>query len=272
MRGASKCFSDLASDGHLCYNESLAGNGSVLAHPLFERWNALRRRLDEAARRAGRAPEAVEVAAVVKHAALEDVRTLRAAGSARWFGESRIQDAAKRRLELKGPNDGWRFIGHLQTNKAKAALELFEYVDSLDSLDLAEALQRRLEGTDRKLGVLVQVKLTARETQSGVPLDGAAAFVERLKALPNLKASGLMGIAPQGEDARAAFRRLKGAYDSIFPGPAGPAGPWLSMGMSGDCELAVEEGSTLVRVGTDLFKPQLIYRERLDRTDKGGSE
>ena len=116
------------------------------------------------------------------------------------------------------------------------------------------------------------MKLTDRETQSGVSLDGAAAFVERLRGLPNLEASGLMGIAPQSEDARAAFRRLKAVYDAIFPGPSGPAGPWLSMGMSGDCELAVEEGSTLVRIGSDLFKPQQIYRDRLDRTDKGGSE
>ena len=257
---ASKSFSKFAYDGRVCYNGLLVAKGPILTHPLFERWSTLRNRLDDAARRAGRAPESVEVAAVVKYAALDDVRALVDSGLCRWFAESRIQDAQKRRAVLPGPGrEAWRFIGHLQTNKAKHALELFDQVDTLDSPALAEALQKRLEGTGRVLGVSVQVKLTDRESQAGVAPDDAAAFVERLKGFPNLRPTGLMGIAPLGENpeaARPAFKRLKALYDTIFKGPSGPDGPWLSMGMSGDCEVAVEEGATLVRIGSDLFGPR----------------
>lgn len=228
-------------------------------HSIFDTWGPLRQRLDEAARRAGRAPEAVGVISVVKFAALPDIQALRASELCEWFAENRVQDAARRRTELgETSRKGWRFIGHLQTNKAKAALELFDWIDSLDSQDLAVALQRRLEGSERRLGVMVQVKLTGRETQSGLGPDEATAFIERLKGYSNLRVVGLMGIAPMvldPEAARPAFRRLKQLYDAVFPGPASlKDGPWLSMGMSGDCEVAVEEGATLVRVGSALFK------------------
>ncbi|MDE2293630.1 MAG: YggS family pyridoxal phosphate-dependent enzyme [Elusimicrobia bacterium] len=246
----------------------------ILTHPILERWGALRKRLDEAARRAGRAPESVDVVAVVKYAALEDVQALVGSGLARWYGESRVQDAGRRREALGGAERAaWRFIGHLQTNKAKAALELFDHFDAVDSAALAEALERRLEGTDRRVGVMVQVKLTGRETQSGVAPEDAAGLVARLRALPHLRPEGLMGIAPQGsgpEDARPGFRRLKGLFDELFGEDEGAR---LSMGMSGDCEVAVEEGATLVRVGSDLFGPGLRSRDgRLDQSEKGGSE
>lgn len=229
--------------------------GPILSHPLFERWKSLTARIDAALARSGRAPGSAEAVAVVKYAPLDAVRALREAGLARWYGENRVQDAQKRRAELGGDRAGWRFIGHLQGNKAKLALELFETVDSLASAELAEALQRRLDGTGRVLPVLVQVKLTGRETQSGVGAEEAARLVERVRALPNLRAAGLMGIAPQEGDPRPAFRSLKTIFDGLFPGPATrDAGPWLSMGMSGDFEAAVEEGATLVRVGSALFK------------------
>lgn len=194
--------------------------------------------------------------AVVKYASLSDVRALRSSGLCRWFAENRVQDAQRRRAELEEPSrSGWRFIGHLQGNKAKAALELFDAVDGLDSADLAEALNKRLDGTGRRLDVMVQVKLTGRETQSGVGLGEAEALVARVRALPNLRAAGLMGIAPQDGDPRPAFRDLKTIFDALFPGPATrETGPWLSMGMSGDFEAAVEEGATLVRIGSALFK------------------
>lgn len=230
-----------------------------MTHPLFERWEALRKRLDSAAQRVNRAPQSVEVVAVVKYAALEDVQALVGSGLCRWFAESRVQDAQARRTALDTERDAWRFIGRLQTNKAKHALELFDHVDALDSLSLAEALQRRLEGTGRRIGIQVQVKLTDRETQGGVAPEGVKAFVEGLRNFPNLRPEGLMGIAPLGESpeaARPTFKRMKELFDTIFTGPVGPDGPWLSMGMSGDCEVAVEEGATLVRVGSDLFGPR----------------
>lgn len=230
--------------------------GPILSHPLFERWKSLTDRLDAALARAGRPPGSAEPMAVVKFAAPDEVRALRASGLCRWFGENRVQDAQRRRAELgETARTGWRFIGHLQGNKAKAALELFDAVDGLDSAELAENLQRRLEGTDRRLDVMVQVKLTERETQSGVGEEGARALVERVRSLPNLRAAGLMGIAPQEGDPRPAFKSLKRIFDALYPGPATrETGPWLSMGMSGDFEAAVEEGATVVRIGSALFK------------------
>jgi pyridoxal phosphate enzyme (YggS family) len=230
--------------------------GLIPSHPLFERWKSLTDRLEAALARAGRPPGSAEAMAVVKYAASPDVAALKASGLCRWFAENRVQDAHRRRAELgETSRTGWRFIGHLQGNKAKAALELFDSVDGLDSAGLAEALQRRLEGSGRTLDVLVQVKLTGRETQSGVGLEEAGALVARVKSLPNLRAAGLMGIAPQEGDPRPAFRDLKRIFDALFPGPATrETGPWLSMGMSGDFEAAAEEGATLVRIGSALFK------------------
>lgn len=230
--------------------------GPILSHPLFERWKSLTDRIEAALARAGRPPGSAEPVAVVKYAAAEDVRALKASGLCRWFAENRVQDAQRRRAELQETSRaGWRFIGHLQSNKAKAALELFDAVDALDSAELAQALNKRLEGAGRRLDVMVQVKLTGRETQSGVGLEEAGALVARVKALPNLRAAGLMGIAPQDGDPRPAFRDLKTIFDALFPGPATrETGPWLSMGMSGDFEAAVEEGATLVRIGSALFK------------------
>lgn len=230
--------------------------GPILSHPLFERWKSLTDRIEAALARARRPPGSAEPVAVVKYAAAEDVRALKASGLCRWFAENRVQDAQRRRAELQDSSRaGWRFIGHLQSNKAKAALELFDAVDALDSAELAQALNKRLEGAGRRLDVMVQVKLTGRETQSGVGLEEAGALVARVKALPNLRAAGLMGIAPQDGDPRPAFRDLKTIFDALFPGPATrETGPWLSMGMSGDFEAAVEEGATLVRIGSALFK------------------
>lgn len=230
--------------------------GPILSHPIFERWKSLTDRIDAALARAGRPAHSAEPMAVVKYASSDDIRALRASGLCRWYGENRVQDAQRRRSEL-GETDrkGWRFIGHLQGNKAKSALELFDAVDGLDSAELAEALQRRLEGTGRKLDVMVQVKLTGRETQSGVGAEEAGALVAKVRTLPNLRAAGLMGIAPQEGDPRPAFRSLKTIFDGLFPGPTTKeSGPWLSMGMSGDFEAAVEEGATLVRIGSALFK------------------
>ena len=246
----------MLSDGHLCYNRFPVPQGPILSHPIFERWKSLTDRIGAALSRAGRPPGSAEPVAVVKFASDDDIRALRASGLCRWFGENRVQDAQRRRSGLaEVSRTGWRFIGHLQGNKAKTALELFDAIDGLDSAELAEALQRRLEGTPRRLDVMLQVKLTERETQSGVGTDEARALLERIRSLPNLRASGLMGIAPQEGDPRPSFKRLKGIFDALYPGSATrETGPWLSMGMSGDFEAAVEEGATLVRIGSALFK------------------
>lgn len=225
---------------------------------ILERHQEVRDRIAAAAARRGRKPEDVELVAVTKYAALEDVRALLDRGLVRQCGESRVQDALRRRESL-GPAAGgvvWRFIGHLQTNKAAAALASFDWLDSLDSARLAEALQHRLAGTGRVLPVLVQVKLTERETQSGVAPEQVPGFLESLKAYPNLRVRGLMAIAPNLEPVEAVrphFRRLRRLFEDCFPEPSGGEKPLLSMGMSRDYEIAVEEGADLVRVGSALF-------------------
>lgn len=190
--------------------------------------------------------------AVVKYAALEDVKALLDGGGIAWCAENRVQDALKRREALAGSagNARWRFIGHLQTNKVNQVIGRFDSIDSVDSLKLAEALQKRL---DRPLPVLVQVKLTEKETQSGVPLPEADAFVKALKNFPNIDARGFMAIAPieeNPEKLRPVFRAMKNALDDNFSNLDNPV---LSMGMSDDFEVAVEEGATMVRIGSALF-------------------
>lgn len=212
---------------------------------------------------------------MIKYAPLAAVEELLASGQVARVAESRVQDAQRRKQAL-GPlaqKAEWRLIGHLQTNKAKQALETFDAVDSIDSLHAALALEKRLEGTDRILPVLVQVKLTERETQSGVTAKELPALLEELKKLKQLNVNGLMGIAPQvehPEEARPAFAGLSRLFDRHF---AGRPGAQLSMGMSHDFEVAVEEGATLVRIGSALFSPKseasvIQQQGKEDRNDR----
>ena len=144
-------------------------------------------------------------------------------------------------------------IGHLQTNKAKKALEVFDAIDSLDSLNLAETLERLLAGGGRKIPILIQVKLSEKETRSGAAPEEVAALIESLKAFGHLEARGLMGIAPDLEPVEAVrphFRMMRRLFERNF---SGLSGAQLSMGMSRDFEIAVEEGATHVRIGTSIF-------------------
>ena len=225
---------------------------------VLENLSRIRSAVASAARRSDRPEAGIELAAVVKKASLEDVRTLLASGQVLQFAENRIQDALRRRTAL-GPDAGkvrWRFIGHLQTNKVRQALEAFDAVDSLDSLRLAEALEHRLTPAGRTLDVLIQVKLTGREAQSGVPMEDVGTFLRGLARFPHLRPNGLMGIAPLEEegDPRETFRSMRRLFEGLFPQPYVPGrGPYLSLGMSQDFETAVEEGANLLRIGTALF-------------------
>lgn len=207
--------------------------------------------------------------AVVKYAALEDVRSLLEAGNVAWCAENRVQDALKRREALSeaAKKTRWRFIGHLQTNKVNQILGRFDAIDSIDSLKLAEALEKRLEAP---LPVLIQVKLTEKTTQGGIPLAQASEFVKSLSAYPNLDPRGLMAIAPIDEDPEALrphFRAVREAASVCFPKLDKPE---LSMGMSHDFEVAVEEGASLVRIGSALFAERTDLHSTAD--NKGGIE
>lgn len=224
---------------------------------IFDNIRRAKERLEAAAARAGRDPEGVELVAVTKYATPAQTAEALGSGLLRQIGESRVQDASIKRERATAeawPPVTWRMIGHLQTNKAKKALDLFDTVDSLDSLKLAEALERHLGETGKTLPVLVQVKLSEKDTQGGVSPEAVEEFIDALGRFSRLKIQGLMAIAPMVEPVekvRPYFQKLKSLSDRISKG-RNPT--WiLSMGMSRDYEIAVEEGATMVRLGSILF-------------------
>ncbi|MBI4423256.1 MAG: YggS family pyridoxal phosphate-dependent enzyme [Elusimicrobia bacterium] len=214
-------------------------------------------RLERAAERAGRDPARVELVAVTKQAGPEAILELARSGRVRHLGESRVQTAAAKRQALAPslpaqPAMVWRMIGHLQGNKARQALETFDCVDTLDSIPLAERLQTLSAASGRTLPVLVQVKLAERETQAGLGPEELGEFLERARTLKSLEVRGLMAIAPNldpVEAVRPHFRRMRELFERFFP----TEGAVLSMGMSRDFEIAIEEGANMVRVGSALF-------------------
>jgi PLP dependent protein len=216
----------------------------------------VRSRIAEAARRAGRDAAAVRLMAVTKGFPRETVLEALAAG-ATLLGENRVQEAEAKLADLSERCE-IHLIGHLQTNKAKAAAALFACVQSIDSLHTAQALDARCKERDRTLDILLELNTSGEQSKSGFPGRGElAAALSEMEKLPRIRVRGLMTVGPLTEDreaVRAAFARLREAFEALAPGR--PAFDVLSMGMSSDFEIAVEEGSTLVRVGTALFGPR----------------
>ena len=218
----------------------------------------MRARIGAAAVRSGRRPEEVLLVAVTKTVPAPVVAAAMAAGQ-RVFGENRVQEAVAKAAAC-GPGAAWHLIGHLQSNKAKQAARLFDVVESLDSPELAAELDRRAREAGRRLRVLVQVKVGDEPTKSGVPPEEAPALIEAASRLPGLEVAGLMAIPPPSaapEDSRRWFALLR-ALRERWDGECCPRGTLreLSMGMSDDYEVAVEEGATIVRVGSALFGPR----------------
>lgn len=227
----------------------MAGPSDTLA----ARWMAVRERVDAACRAAGRDPAQVRVLPVSKTFGPELVREAVALGLDR-FGENKVQELRDKSAALADLPLRWVLIGHLQTNKAKDAARLASEVQSLDRLELAEALHRRLEGEGRAIDVLVQVKTSPEESKHGLPPDALPAFLDRLRDYPTLRVRGLMTLAVQSDDAaavRACFAQLRQLRDT--QAARGHDLPRLSMGMSGDFPLAIAEGATEVRIGTAIF-------------------
>jgi pyridoxal phosphate enzyme (YggS family) len=226
---------------------------------LRARAEEVRRRIAASASRAGRDPREVTLVAVTKTHPAALVREAVAAGLSD-FGENRVQEAEGKIEELKGeaPRLRWHLIGHLQANKARRAVRLFDLIHSVDSASLAERLERLCEEEGRgRLDVLAQVDLAGEATKSGAGEDELPALLESLKACRRVRCRGLMLLPPFFEDAervRPYFRRLRALRDELRArGAFGDAAGELSMGMSHDFEPAVEEGATLVRVGTAIF-------------------
>lgn len=209
-------------------------------------------RIAMASARAGRSPSSVRLIAVSKTHSPEAIRAAHAAGQ-RDFGESYVQELIKK-AEALADLDGvrWRLVGHLQRNKAKDVIAVGAAVDSVDSVRLGEALARRAEAAARRTEVLVQVNVGREPQKSGCAPEDVGALVAALRAMPALDVRGLMTVPPHTDDpegARPFFRELRAlaAREGL---------PELSMGMTHDLEIAVEEGATMVRVGTAIFGPR----------------
>ncbi|MGZ5381366.1 MAG: YggS family pyridoxal phosphate-dependent enzyme [Thermoanaerobaculia bacterium] len=210
---------------------------------IASRVTEVKRRIAAAAARSGRAPESVLIVAVGKTYPLSDLLLAHAAG-VRAFGENRVQEAEEKFPHLPTDAAG-HLIGPIQSNKANRAVKVASVVETVDSLDLARRLDRAAAAAGKRLAVLVQVRLGEEATKSGVELDAAAALVASVKALPTLDLRGLMTIPPPG-DTRPHFAALRRLGETLGLRE-------LSMGMSDDFEAAVEEGATLVRVGSAIF-------------------
>jgi len=219
----------------------------------------VRERIAAAARRAGRNPDAVTLVAATKGVGLDRVLEAVACGVTH-IGENRVQEAAAKFPHLP-PGVVRHMVGPLQRTKAKMAVRLFDLIHSLDSLRLAEELNRRALEAGRVMDVLVQVNVSGEPTKYGVSPEEVEALVENMASLPGLRLRGLMTIAPIVEDpeqARPYFRRLRQLGDVIRSAATDLKLERLelSMGMTDDFEVAVEEGATIVRIGRAIFGPR----------------
>lgn len=220
---------------------------------LAQNWADVRQRVDAACREAGRDPAEVSILPVSKTFGPDVVRAAMALGLRR-FGENKVQEVRSKAEALAGESIDWVVIGHLQTNKAKDVARLVSEVQSLDRLELADVLQRRLEIEDRAIDVLIEVKTSPEESKHGLAPDQLPALLDALRGHDRLRVRGLMTLALQSDDpaaVRACFRQLRELRDAQQA--RGYDLPRLSMGMSGDFPLAIAEGATEIRVGTAIF-------------------
>ena len=213
----------------------------------------VRDRIAAAARRAGRDPALVRLLAVSKTVPLEHIQAAVAVGQL-LFGENYLQEA-RPKIAALGPAPSWHFIGHLQSNKAKAAVGLFDVIHGVDSLKLAQALDSAAASMGARQKILIQVNLAGEASKSGAAPETVPGLLRELGRLPHLHLLGLMTLPPwlaDPEAVRPYFRALRELRDRLEADLRQPL-PELSMGMSGDFEVAVAEGATLVRVGTAIF-------------------
>jgi len=219
----------------------------------------VKERMEAAARRAGRSPEEVRLVAVSKTVEVERVLQAIQAG-VKDFGENYVQEA-KKKIETLGQNVSWHFIGHLQTNKAKLAVRLCGVIHSVDRPHLAGELNRAALQQGKVLPVLLQISLSGESTKFGALESEILRMAEEISMMPAITVKGLMTMPPffeNPEDSRPYFIKLRKLGEHLrqqnIPGIIAQE---LSMGMSNDFEVAIEEGSTLIRVGTAIFGPRV---------------
>ena len=222
----------------------------------------LRERVDAACRRAGRTPDGVAIIGISKGSPVAAVVAAWQAGL-RDIGENRVQEAATKiaAATAQGARPRWHLVGHLQTNKVKTVLGLFDIIHSVDSLRLAEAISR---AAAKPVPVLLEVNVAGETSKYGLRPEEVEPALVKVRALPNVDVQGLMTVAPlvdNPEKVRPVFRRLRDLVRSLGL-------PQLSMGMSDDFEVAVEEGATMIRIGRAIFGPRLdLLEEKRPQTE-----
>jgi pyridoxal phosphate enzyme (YggS family) len=219
----------------------------------------VRQRIDDAARRAGRSGRDVTLVAVTKNRPVDLIEALLDAGQS-VLGENRVQEALGK-IERIGDRPEWHLIGHLQRNKAKPAVRHFSLIHSVDSARLLEALDQRARDEEKTVRALLQINVAGESRKSGCAPDEALKLFELAEGLEHVRLEGLMAMAPFFDDperARPSFRALRQLRDNLAASGLPPERlRHLSMGMSGDFEAAIEEGATMVRVGSALFKANI---------------
>lgn len=222
---------------------------------IAENLKTIQERIASAAKRAGRDPSSVRLVVVTKTVPPERIKEAAEAG-AEILGENRVQEA-REKIEQLGSIASWHLIGQLQSNKAKYAVKLFDMIHSVDTVELAREIDRQAAKIGKVQDVLIEVSIAGEETKAGIAIEGVSALVREAARLQHISIKGLMAIPPfldDPEEVRPYFRALREAAKGIeaeqIPGVSMRE---LSMGMSGDFETAVEEGATMVRVGTAIF-------------------
>lgn len=216
----------------------------------------VRERIADAAGRAGRSPDTVRLVAISKTHPFDAIRAAADAGQ-RDFGENKVQEALQKIAQSTDTSFRWHLVGHLQSNKARKAAGAVDWIHAIDSVDLLRKVDQAAAGAGRRIDVLVQVDLALEDTKFGAPEAEVPAIVEAAAGCTAARLAGLMLLPPLAEnpeDARPWFVRLRGVRDRLLDAGVPPERlKELSMGMSHDFEVAIEEGATLVRVGTAIF-------------------
>jgi pyridoxal phosphate enzyme (YggS family) len=232
-----------------------------MCHHIAENIRIIRDRIEAAAKRAGRNPSDVKLVAVTKTVDVNRIKEAVISGVT-ILGENRVQEAKEKIEEfnrLQTPDSrlqtlSWHMVGHLQTNKAKTAVQFFDLIHSVDSIHLADEIDRHAKKLGKIQRALIEVNLAGEKTKHGVSKEGTISLLKKMSKLKNISVEGLMTMPPfseNPEDARPHFKELKNLIDETEK--AGLDLTELSMGMSNDFEVAIEEGATMVRIGTAIF-------------------
>ena len=219
--------------------------------------NVIYERIENARLKANRTDKIFFVA-VSKTRTVDEMREAEEFSCIDFFGENRVQEAETKRAAFSDTKLQWRLIGHLQANKVRKAMEIFDALDSIDSIELADRVNRIAGEMNRKVRIMIEVNTSGEESKSGIDPKNFSRLLEHVITLPNINLEGLMTVGPLTDnerDIRNAFANLRTLTENARTS-TGLALPFISMGMSDDFELAILEGSTMVRIGTLLFGPR----------------